>query len=44
MSNTQKTVLILAVGAVATCVVGAMCKVVPKLVDTIVDANREGGL
>lgn len=44
MSNTQKTILIIAVGAVATCVVGAMCKVVPKLVDTIVNADKKDGL
>ena len=44
MSNAQKTVLIFAVGAVAACVAGAMCKVVPELVDTIMETDKEGGL
>lgn len=35
MTNNQKMILILAIGAVSLTVAGAMCKTVTKLVSTI---------
>ena len=35
MSSNQKMVLISAIGAVSTIVVGAMCYTVPKLVNSV---------